>query len=120
MISRRESLHTHKTRMLKPPRQNKVTNEIVAAHLYGNEGHSHLKGDARLLRQHFHLPTFSNHLCERIKQFTNVLALSRKVRLQADVAARMTLIAIRETASAFRAAPKRWQLFRRARHHQSV
>jgi hypothetical protein len=37
VISRREGFDAQKTRMIKPARKNKVTNEKVAAHLHGDE-----------------------------------------------------------------------------------
>src|SRR5215831_1643333 len=72
MIPRRESLHLHKARMLKPACKDKVTNEKVFAHLHGYKGDPHLKGYARLFRQHLHSSTFPDHRRERIEQFAHV------------------------------------------------
>ena len=51
MISRREGLDAGNARMLNPARKNKVTDEIVSAHLHGDKGHPYLKGNARLFWQ---------------------------------------------------------------------
>ncbi len=116
MISRRESFNPQKAWALHASRENKVTDEIVVPHLHGDERHTHLKGDARFLWQHFYGTTFPDHFREGIEYVAHVRALSGEVRLQTDIAARVTLVAIGEAPAAFRAKPKRRKLFRGARH----
>lgn len=53
MISRREGFNPQKAWALSASRENKVTDEIVVAHLHDDERHTHLKSDARFLWQHF-------------------------------------------------------------------
>lgn len=81
MISGGKRFDARETWMLDATREDKVTNKIVSAHLHGNEGHPHLKGDTGLFGQHLHRPAFLNHRGERVEQLPHMLALSCEVRL---------------------------------------
>lgn len=67
MISRRKSLNAGKARMLNTARENKVTDEIVAAHLNGDERYANLERNPSLFGQNFYRPAFLNHRGERVE-----------------------------------------------------
>jgi hypothetical protein len=70
------------------------------------EGHSHLKRDPRLFRQHDHRSATSNGLERGLINRADFRRLALKVRLQIVPPAEVRLIAVREKPLALRTFPK--------------
>jgi hypothetical protein len=106
VIAWREGLNAPKAWMLDALRQHKVPIERAAARRHLSEGHAHLEGNARFLRQNGHTAARPHRDGKRIIQGADFRRLAAKVVRQIMPPASVGLIAIGETTAALWTTPK--------------
>jgi hypothetical protein len=109
VIASGDGLDSPEARVLQPPGENNVPVEPSPARRHLGEGHADLKGDACLLGQDAHRSDLTRGAEYRFEQLPNRRWLAAEVVAEFVPAARMRLIAIRESTTALAATPQ-WSL----------
>ena len=108
VIARRERLDAAEARVIETSGQHHVPVQPAAPRRHLREGHPHLEGDPRLLRQNLYRADRSDSGHYLPIQRANRRRLAAEVMRERVPAARVRLIAVGEDPPAFAAAPQRW------------
>jgi hypothetical protein len=114
MISARNGVNPAEARVLQSARENHMTVHPARARRHLRKRHPHLKGDARLFRQHLHRAAAPDRLEDGLEDRPNLRRFSAKMGGQIMPPAGMRLIAVGKIPPATRALPQ-WP-FGRLRH----
>ena len=107
VVSRREGFYARKARVIEPAREHEVTYQVITAHRNRDERHPDLEGDPGFLRQNLYRTALLDHRGQGVEQLAHLLTLADEMRFEANVATRMTLVAVGEASATLRTLPKR-------------